>query len=300
MDLLKRVFNLIKDTYTEWNEDGAPMLAAALAYYTAFSIAPLIILVVAVVGLVASQDDIQTEILDQVTVTAGADAAELVNDLIDNSSKARESILSTIFGIGALLLGALGVFNHLQNALDRIWDVDEVERKSGVRGFVADKLLSFGMILVVGLLLLVSLVASTALSFADNYFSSALPASDVVLYSASSLLSFGITTLLFMFIYKFLPHAMIRWRDVWIGAMVTALLFTIGRTILGLYLGNSATTSSYGAAGAFVIILLWVYYSAQIILFGAEFTQVFARRYGSRIVPDGFQPEQAADCQPSY
>jgi membrane protein len=206
-----------------------------------------------------------------------------VEDLIDNTTEPENGIISTVLSIGALLLGALGVFNHLQNALDRIWDVDQEQRQGGVRGFVKDKLLSFSMILVVGFLLLVSLVISTALSVLDNYLAKLLPGLDILLQFLSIVLSFGVTTLLFMCIYKFLPHTTIQWRDVGVGAAVTSLLFTIGRTVLGLYLGNSATSSTYGAAGALVIILLWVYYSAQIILFGAEFTQVFTKRYGSQL-----------------
>jgi membrane protein len=266
------------------------MLAAALAYYTAFAIAPLIILVVAIVGLIVSQDTVQTQILDQIQATVGPDAADLVRGLITDASEPGQGIFSTIVSVVALLFGALGVFEHLQTALDRIWDVEKVETEGGLKGtimnFLKNKLLSFGMLLVIGFLLLVSLILSAGLSVVDGMLASRFPGADVMLRIVSFVLSFGVITLLFMFIFKFLPHAEIQWRDVWIGAAVTALLFTIGRTLLGLYLANTATASTYGAAGALVVVLLWVYYSAQIVLLGAEFTQVFARRYGSRITPE--------------
>ncbi len=284
MAWIKTSFSLLKSTFKEWNDDGAPMLAAALAYYTAFSIAPLIILIVAIVGVVVGQDSLQSQILQEIEATVGEDTAVLVADLIDQANQPSQSIISTLLGIGALLIGALGVFNHLQSALDRIWNVADDKAGGGIKGIVKDKLLSFGMILIIGFLLLVSLVLSTALSLIDNIFSTQLPASAFVLRLLSMSLSLGVTTVLFMFIYKFLPHAKIEWRDVWIGAFVTAVLFTIGRTLLAQYLANSATASTYGAAGALVLVLFWVYYSAQIVLFGAEFTQVFARRFGSQIV----------------
>lgn len=281
MEYLKSFFMLIKTTYQEWKEDSAPMLAAALAYYTAFSIAPLIILVVAIAGVLIGQDMLQNQILQEIESSVGEDAALLVSNLIENTTKPSEGILSTVLGVGALLLGALGVFTHLQNALNHIWDVEKTQKSGGIKGFIKGKLLSFGMILIIGFLLLVSLILSTGLSLLDNWLADNLPAWDIVLRILSFGISFGITTLLFMFIYKFLPEIEVQWRDVWIGALMTALLFTIGRSILSLYLGNSATASAYGAAGALAIVLIWVYYSAQIILFGAEFTQVFARRFGS-------------------
>lgn len=298
MSRVKAFIDLIRETVTDWMKDGAPMLAAALAYYTAFAIAPLIILVIAIAGVVVSQDTVQTQILDQIQATVGADAADLVRGLIADASEPGQGIFSTIVSVVALLFGALGVFEHLQTALDRIWDVEPVKTEGGIKSsvvnFVKNKLLSFGMILVIGFLLLVSLVLSTALSVVDGMLMSRFPGGDVLLRVVSFALSFGVITLLFMFIYKFLPHAEIQWRDVWIGAAVTALLFTIGRTVLGLYLANTATASTYGAAGALVVVLLWVYYSAQIVLLGAEFTQVYARHYGSRIMPET-SPEADTD-----
>lgn len=285
---LRQIFDIAKQTFTEWNEDGAPMLAAALAYYTAFSIAPLLIVVLGIVGLVTDQQSVQAEITAQIETTIGQDAAGVVSDLIDNTAKPGQGIVSSLLGLGALLLGALGVFNNLQTSLDRIWDVEHVEREGGIKGFVRDKLLSFGMLLVIGFLLLVSLILSAALSFVDGYLVGLLPGWSVLLRLISLVVSLGVTTVLFMFIFKFLPHIEIAWRDVALGAAVTAVLFTIGRTALGLYLGNTAPQSTYGAAGGFVLILLWVYYSAQILLLGAEFTQVYARRRSRPTVPQSY------------
>lgn len=284
---MKSIFSLLKQTFTEWREDKAPMLAAALAYYSAFSIAPLLVVILAIVGFVIDQQDARDQIIAQVTQTVGADAAGIVDRLIQNTTKPNQGVLSSILGGGALLFGALGLFTQLQASLDWIWGIEDVKRESAVRGFIKDKLLSFGMILVIGFLLLISLVLSTVLSFFDSFLQGLFPGANVVLPILTEAVSFGVITLLFMFIYKYLPHAEIRWRDVWVGAAVTALLFTIGKTLLGLYLSNSATTSAYGAAGAFVLILLWIYYSAQILLFGAEFTQVYARQHGQAIVAEG-------------
>ena len=281
---LKAFFELVKETFTEWNQDRVPLLAAALAYYTAFSLAPLIIIVVVIMGIVFSESEVQNQMIDQVDSLVGSDAAGVLDSMVENMAASDQGFLSSLFGFGALLVGALGIFNNLQTTLDIIWDVDHVKREGGVRRFVKDKLLSFGMILIIGLLLLASLVLSTVLSLMHGYLIDILAGYTILLRLGNELIAFAITTLLFMTIYKILPHAEIQWRDVWIGAAVTALLFTLGRVGLSLYLSNSAPASAYGAAGSFVLILLWVYYSAQIILLGAEFTQVFARRYGSRIV----------------
>lgn len=285
MKLIKTIFSMLKETFDEWNEDGAPRLAAALAYYTAFSIAPLLLLLIAMVGLIADQATAREQIITTVQSSISPEAAGIVGDLIDNAQKPTTGIISTIVGVVTLILGAIGVFSNLQTALDIIWDVDEdkTKKSTGIRGIVRDKLLSFGMIFVIGFLLLVSLVIGTAVSALDNYLLTRWPALAFLMQILSFAISFGVTALLFAMIYKFLPHVRIAWRDVIVGASFTSLLFTIGRTLLAQYLGNSATTSAYGVAGAFVVILLWVNYSAQILLFGAEFTQVYARRRNPNI-----------------
>ncbi|HEX2620183.1 MAG TPA: YihY/virulence factor BrkB family protein, partial [Phototrophicaceae bacterium] len=282
MKYIKDGFDLLRTTFTEWNQDGAPRLAASLAYYTVFSIAPLLIIIIAIIGFVISEDAVRSNIIHQVQLAVGSDAAQFVRDLIDNMSQPSQGIISTLLGVVALLLGAIGVFDNLQVALDIIWNVDQSKRKTGVLTVVKDKLLSFGMLLVVGMLLLISLVISTILSALNTYVISQLPGGDFLLQLVSFAISAGVITLLFAMIYKVLPHIRLEWRDVWVGAAVTAILFSIGKMLLAFYLARSSTASPYGAAGAFVLILLWVYYSAQIILFGAEFTQVYARRHGSK------------------
>lgn len=284
MKLLKDVFALLKQTYQEWNEDGAPRLAAALAYYTAFSLAPLLVIIIAIMGFIISEDTVRDNIINQVTISIGSGAADMVEELITNVSQPSEGIFSTVLSFIALLLGAIGVFGNLQTSLDIIWNVDTSKQPTGIKAFITDKLLSFGMLLVVGFLLLTSLVITTVLSALDAYFLHLLPGSEFLLQVLSFVISFGVITLLFAMIYKFLPHTKVEWRDVLVGAAFTSLLFSIGKTLLALYLARSGTASPYGAAGSFVLILLWVYYSAQIILFGAEFTQVYARLHGSRSV----------------
>ncbi len=283
MNYLREFFSIIKESFKEWNNDNAPMLAAALAYYTAFSVAPLLVITIAILGVVFNQADVQAQILDQIESAVGAGAASIVGDIIENMTEPGRGLVSSLISVVGLLFGALALFNNLQIALNRIWGVDDAEPENGFLRFIMNKLLSFGMILIVGFLLMVSLIASTALTFFDSYLFSIFPNSAWLLRISSELLFVAITTVLFMMLFKFLPYAEIHWRDVWVGALVTAILFTVGRTVLSMYLANSAVSSTYGAAGAFALILLWVYYSAQIVLFGAEFTQVYARRYGKTI-----------------
>jgi len=242
---------------------------------------------------VVGEEVARGDVIDQVRITVGPDAAQLVEELIDNAQNSDGGVIATILSVIALLLGAIGLFENLQTALDIMWDVHEVERKSeGIVGIVKNKILSFGMLLIVGFLLLVSLVISTVLAGVEARLLDIVPMTKTLLQIVSFVLSFAVITLLFAMIYKFLPHARIEWHDVWVGAAVTALLFTAGKFLISLYLGNTSTASSYGAAGAFVVVLLWVYYSAQIVLFGAEFTQVYTRQYGSKIVAEGAKAEE--------
>jgi membrane protein len=284
MDRLKVFFGLLKQTFTEWNEDHAPRLAAALAYYTAFSIAPLLVVVIGIVGIIVSQQTVQNQILFEVQRSVGPDAAKMVDELIINASKPAEGLLATILGIVTLLLGAGGAFGQLQDALNTIWDVDPSstgKQNSGVRMQIQNKFLSFGMVLVVGFLLLVSLVINAVIAALSNYVGGLVPGVEFLVSLLNLVISLVVITAMFALLYKFLPKIKLEWRDVIIGAALTSVLFTIGRFLLGWYLGRSGTVSAYGAAGSFVLILLWIYYSAQIVLFGAEFTQVYARRHGS-------------------
>jgi membrane protein len=281
MTTLRTLFDMLKQTFQEWNEHNAPRLAAALAYYVTFSLAPLLVITIAVVGFVLQESFVREEVLDLVTSAVGPSAGVFVGDLMDGLRKPDTGVVSTILGLGALLLGALGAFEQLKDALNTVWNVPASAKSQGIRGFFTNKLLSFGMVLVIGFLLLVSLILSTVLTAFEAYTMSLWGGAEFALRLANLALSFGIVMLLFAMIYRFLPDIRLEWRDVWVGAFITSVLFTIGKFALGLYLGRSGIADAYGAAGSLVLILLWIFYSAQIVLFGAEFTQVYARRYGS-------------------
>lgn len=297
MNFLKTAFDMLKETFSEWNQDKAPRLAAALAYYTAFSIAPLLVIVIAVAGLAFGQSAAQGEIMRQIENEVGAESAQIIQTMIENASDTSSGIIATVLGIGAIIFGAAGFFGQLQDALNTIWDVAPKPGR-GIMAVVKDRFMSFTMVLGIGFLLLVSLLISALVSSLHNYVEGLLPQAQLVSQIINNLISFGIITLLFAMIYKILPDVEIEWRDVWVGAAITALLFTIGKFLLGLYLGNSGVASTYGVAGSFVVLLLWVYYSAQILLFGAEFTQVYARRRGARIQPaDNAVPISEVEAQ---
>lgn len=280
-------WSLLKQSFAEWQRDKVARLAAALAYYTAFALAPVLVIVIAIASFLFEQSTVQGRIIDQLQSLLGKDGAEMVREmLVSAQSQDSNSFLATVVGVALLILGASGLFIQLQDALNTVWNV-EARTDQGIWRLIRDRLLSFGMVLVIGFLLMVSLLLSAALTAVSGLVGSGgLPGLDVVWQIANAILSFGIITLLFGLIYKILPDAKIGWSDVWIGAAITALLFTIGKWLIGLYIGNSSAASAYGAAGSFVVLLLWIYYSAQILLFGAEFTQVYANRFGSRIQPD--------------
>ena len=281
----KRIWELFKETFNQWNEDKASRLAAALAYYTIFSIAPLLIIVIAVAGSVFGEEAARGQIVLQIQGLVGRSGAEVIETAIKNASQPASGTIASLISVAALLFGASGVFAELQDSLNVIWEV--VPRPDlGVKGFVRKRFLSFAMVLGIGFLLLVSLVISAILAAINGYFSGLLPGIALIWQIANFVISFSISTLLFAMIYKFLPDVKITWGDVLTGAAITSLLFSIGRFLLGLYLGNGTFGSAYGAAGSLIVILAWVYYAAQILFFGAEFTQVYARKYGSRIVPD--------------
>jgi membrane protein len=283
------MFNLLKDTIREWREDGANRLAAALAYYTTFSLAPLLVLIIAIAGLAGGREAAQTQTMAQVEDLLGADGREFVEGMIESASRPETGLTATLIGAVTLLFGALGVFGELQNSLNTIWEVKPRPAKNwidGVKRFVLRRLLSFTMVLGIGFLLLASLVVSAAVSAFGEYIGSRWPLADFWLELINFVVSFIVITFLFAMIFKFLPEIKIAWKDVWLGAAVTAALFSLGKFLIGLYLGRSEVGNTFGAAGSMAILLIWVYYSAQILFFGAEFTQVYANRYGSRIVPD--------------
>ncbi len=281
---IKTILDLFKETFAEWNKDKASRLAAALAYYTVFSLAPLLIIVIAIAGSVFGEEAARGEIVGQIRGLVGKDGAEVIQTAIENASKPTTGAIASAISVVVLFFGASGVFAELQDALNTVWEV-QAKPERGLINVIRSRFLSFTMVLGVGFLLIVSLVASAALTALINFFGHLLPGFDSVWHLANFILSFAITTLVFGLIYKVLPDVKIAWSDVWIGAVITSVLFSIGRFLLGLYLGNGSFGSTYGAAGSLVVVLAWVYYAAQILFFGAEFTQVYARRYGSQIVP---------------
>jgi membrane protein len=275
---------IAKETFSEWSEDKASRLAAALSYYTLFSVAPLLIIAIAVAGLAFGREAATDQIVGQIRGMVGQEGAEVIQTILQNASKTSTGIVATIVGVVTLLIGASGAFGQLQDSLNTIWEV-KPKAGRGVKGILRDRFLSFSLVLVIGFLLLVSLVLSAVLAGVGKYLSDALPMPSFVLQAVNFAISFAVTTLLFALIFKVLPDAYIRWRDVWVGAAVTALLFSIGRFLIGLYLGRSSVGSAYGAAGSLVVLLLWVYYSSQVLFLGAEFTQVYANRFGSKMRP---------------
>jgi membrane protein len=270
---------LIKESVMEWSNDRASRKGAALAFYTVFSLAPILIVAIAIAGFFFGKDAARGEIFAQMSDLLGADGAHAVEAMIQNASRTGAGAVATLIGIVTLVIGATTALAELKDGLDQIWEVPP-ERTSGFWYFVRKRLLSIGLILSLGFLLLVSLVFSAVLTALAKRWNPS-DATGAILQAANFLFAFGLVTLLFAMIYKILPSVRIAWRDVIIGALVTALLFSVGKFAIGVYLGNSAIASSYGAAGSVILVLVWVYYSAQIFLLGAEFTKVYARRYGS-------------------
>ena len=275
------LFRLAKTAVHAWSEDFAPSMGAALAYYTVFSVAPLLLIAIALSALIFGHDAAQAGILEEARRLLGDQGATAIEAMLNNAQKPAQGTIAGVLGVIALLIGSTTVFAELESDMNRIWKV-KPEKKSGVWSFVRGRVLSIGLILAVGFLLLVSLVVSALLAAWGKYWSAWFGGLQILLEVANSALSLAVVTVLFAIIYKMLPHAHVRWRDVWIGAAVTAVLFTLGKFLIGLYIGTSAVASSYGAAGALVILLVWVYYSAQIFLIGAEFTHAYAMSHKPR------------------
>jgi membrane protein len=277
--------DLLREIIHEWSEDKVPRLGAALAYYSIFSIAPLVLLTIAVAGMLFGQKAAEGAIVAEIGDTVGQPVATAIETMIQSASDPGSTILATLIGLVTLLFGASGVFGQLQDALNTIW---KVAPKPGL-GFwelLRSRFLSFTMVLGTGFLMLVSLLATAALAAVAAYFTPASLPGGVYLWQAVNwLLSFALATLLFALIYKILPDVQLAWKDVWTGAVVASLLFSIGKYLIGLYLGRGGVASAYGAAGSLVVILIWVYYSSQILLFGAELTRVLARRHGTHVAP---------------
>jgi membrane protein len=283
---------LLTQTYEEWSRDKAPQLGAALAYYTVFSLAPLVLLIVALVGLLFRDDPsgAWTRITQQMGQALDQSAVDVVEGIAREAAKPGKSVLATIIGVALALFGAAGVFGQLQDALNTIWGV-KMRPGLGIRGFVRARLISFGMVGGICFLLLVSLVVESLLKAFSEWVEAMLPGGIAVAVSIYLVVDFAVVVCLFAMIFKVLPDVEIRWRDVWVGALLTAVLFLIGKWALGLYLGSGTAASAYGAASALITFLIWIYYSSQILLFGAEFTQVFARYSGAAIVPSSHAME---------
>ena len=281
LGLIRALAALLRRAGEAWIADNAPRLGAALAFYTLFSLAPVLIVTVSLAGVVFGDRAAQGEIVRQFQGLIGTQGAIAIETIIQSTNRPALGVFATTFGVLAIFIGASGAFNELQDALDMIWKVDN-RTKSFWTVTIKQRLLSFGLVLATGFLLLTSLVVTAFLSATEKYISNLLPKSFVLLESINLVFSFCIITLLFALIFKFIPDTAIPFRDVWMGAAVTSILFTVGKVIIGFYLGHSALTSAYGAAASLVIFLIWIYYSAQILLFGAELTHVYALKYGSR------------------
>lgn len=279
----KGVFAYLKETYLNWLDDEAFRQSAVIAYYSIFSLPALIIIVVNVVGIFYGQEAVQGQITGQIGSMIGEESAEQVQTMVANASDQGNSTLAIVIGIGTLLFGATGLFYQLQQSLNKVWDV-EAKPSAGILKVVLDRALSLGIVLAIGFLLIISLIATAALSAVSDWVQQQLSDTLVYLfYVANFVLSIGMVTLFFALIYKVLPDVNIPWRTVWIGAFVTAILFTIGKFALGLYFGKTDPASTFGAAGSVILILLWVNYSGLIFLFGAEFTKVYAHKNNHKI-----------------
>ncbi len=280
--LLRAVAALCRDAALGWMRDHAQSMGAALAFYTIFSIAPLLLIVIAIAGFFFGADAARGEIYVQLQGMLGTHGALAVQDLLESAGRRSDSVPAALFGIGLLFVGATSVFAELQDALDRIWRVPRRQRSGGLWGLLRARLLSFGMILGIGFLLVVSLAFSAALRALSRWWDPDSHSFATFSGATELGLSFLLVSTVFALIYKTMPHARIAWRDVWVGSAVTAALFLLGKGLIGLYIGGSGITTLYGAAASLIVVLLWVYYSAQIFLFGAEFTWVYTHRHGSR------------------
>jgi membrane protein len=290
---LAQIWNLIRKSVAAWVDDYAPSMGAALAYYTLFSIAPLLMIAIAVAGLVFGQEAARGEIVAQIQGLIGRDGAIAVQALLKSASEPTKDIVTTLISLVTLVIGATTVFGELQSDLDRIWRVPAPAIRNGMWSLLRTRLLSFGLVLGLGFLLLVSLLVSAAIAAFGKWSYGFFEGREAYLHTVNFSISFAVTTLLFALIYKLMPRASIAWRDVWVGAAVTSLLFEIGKLLIGLYLGTTSVASGFGAAGSLVVLLLWVYFSAQIFLLGAEFTWVYSHEYGSKAAQQSVQKPAA-------
>jgi len=291
---------VMKRALIGWWNDNVPRLGASLAYYTLFAMSPILLVATSIAGLAFGAEAVRGEVVGQIEGLVGRQGAETVQAMLEGASKPSSSIVATIIGLVTLFLGATGAFLELQTALNAIWRV-KPRPNAGVADFLKQRLISFGLVVGVGFLLLVSLVVSAALSALTRYLGHIFPGLTAVFEASNVLVALFVITLLFAMVYKVLPDVRLRWRDVWIGALVTAGLFSIGKQLIGLYLGTSSVGSSYGAAGSVVVLLIWVYYSSQVVLLGAEFTRYYVERFRGQPPPVKYaEPEPApAELSPT-
>ena len=294
---LKTWWNLVKGAAKSWIDDYAPSMGAAISYYTVFSLAPLLLIVISVAGLVFGDEAVRGELFGQLQGLMGEDAAKAIQEMLAGVSEPSKGVMGTVVGAAVLLFGATTVFGELQDALDRIWQAPERDKGGGLWGLIRARLLSFGMILCLAFLLMVSLVMGAVISALGKWWGPLFGGWEVLAQVVNLVIGFGLTTVTFAVIYKMMPRVDVKWHDVWIGALVTAGLFTLGKFLIGLYIGKSGVASGFGAAGSLIIIFIWVYYSAQIFLLGAEFTWVYASTLGSMRGRAEAQPAQAAVAQ---
>ena len=281
IEACRALWDLIIDTFKAWSDDYAPSMGAAIAYYTLFSIAPLLVIVTAVAGFLFGYEAVNGELYGQLRGLVGENGALAIQAFVKSVSEPVEGTVALIIGVLIMFIGATGVFSELQSALDRIWEVPRRERSNTWLELIRTRLLAFGMVLSLAFLLLVSLVVSAAISAIGVIWDGWLGHWDIVLQLLNYLSSFVVFTIVFALMYRFLPRTTVGWNDVWLGSMVTSLLFLAGKFLIGLYIGKSGIVSGFGAAGSLVTLLIWVYYSAQIFLLGAEFTWIYAHRHGS-------------------
>ena len=276
--------SLVKQSFQSFSEDKVSRMGAALSYYTVFSLAPLLVVIIAVAGFFFGEDAARGRIVAQLTGTLGRDGAELVQTMIQKASEPKAGIIAAVIGLGTLLLGATGVLLELHDALDAIWKVTP-RKDRGWKGTVRDRVLSFGVILTFGFLLLVSLVLSAGLAAMGDRLGDMVPGWVALAYVLNYGISIGLVALLMATLFVLLPDVRIAWRDVWVGSLVTSLLFHLGKLLIGLYLGKASVGSPFGAAGSLAVLLVWIYYTSQVFLLGAEFTRAYTLRFGRPVLP---------------
>jgi membrane protein len=286
-----RLWTMLKEAFAGWWNDNVPRMGAALAYYTLIALAPILIVAIAVGGMVFGPEAVRGEIVGQIEGLVGRDGALAVQAMLEGAAKSSSSIPATIIGVITFFVGATGAFLELQTDLDSIWRVKPRSRGNFLRDLVMQRMISFGLVLGFAFLLLTSLVVSAALAAVHTYMGNTFPGVALLWATVNAVVSLGVITLLFAMIYKVLPDVKLAWVDVWVGAVVTAVLFTAGKFLIGLYLGTSSFASTYGAAGSVIVVLVWVYYSSQIILLGAEFTRAYVAQFGPRPPPVEFAVE---------